>query len=96
MVKLNKWFSIGVIGMFCIEFLLLLFADFSKNQGTTKFIAILFFTLTYIWLTIPPILSLCFSKLISKNKMVLIIITVLDIGIFISGMPMFISYVESI
>jgi hypothetical protein len=92
MIKVNRYISWAIIGMFIIEALLLLFADFSQNTGVTKGVAVLYFFLTYVWFTIPAFVSVLIGNKIAKRKFILISLLCLNIIFFIRGIPMFISY----
>lgn len=92
LVKFNKIVSWATITIFLIELLLLLSADFSKNRGTTEGIAILFFVLTYVWFTIPAVISIILGNRLKEKRGLLVILFIINIGILITSIPMFISY----
>lgn len=92
MLSVNKYISWAVLSMFIIEFLLILFSDFSENAGTTKEVAIIFFVLTYIWFTIPAVLSIILNDKLEQRKAMLMVVLILNTIIFIGGIPMFLAY----
>jgi hypothetical protein len=93
MGRLNNILALSIIGMFCLEFGLLLFADYSNNTGTSKSVALIFYTLTYIWFTFPAIASVLFGKKLLKSKIALTVATLLNGLIFLAGIPMLIDYI---
>jgi hypothetical protein len=92
--KFNTLLSILIIATFLIEFGLICFADFSGNRGTTKGVALLFFSLTYFWFALPAITSLLLRN-ITRFKIMLIVFTILNLTIFICGIPMLFAYLQS-
>lgn len=99
MQKVNNILSILIIVTFSIEFILIIFADcvyqdtdYNVDDGISTEVALFYFTIAYIWGTIPAILSLLLRKRLAKNKIVLIIAILLNGIIFIKGIPMLISY----
>jgi hypothetical protein len=71
---------------------LIIFADFSNNQGTTKSIVLVSFVLLYVWYTIPGILLIASYK-IRKNFFLSTIIALINIFSSVHAMPMLIEYV---
>ena len=92
MIKINKYISSAIVSMFTLEVLFLLFSDWSQNAGVTKEVAILYFLLTYIWFTIPALISILLGNKIAERKLILIIFLCLNVLVFVGGIPMFISY----
>ncbi len=78
--------------MFLLELALLIFSDFSQNTGTTKGVVILYFVLTYVWFTIPAILSIILANRLEQRNVGLIVLLILNMIILIRGIPMFLAY----
>lgn len=94
--KLNTIFSVSNILIFIIEFLIISLADFSKNLGTSKDVALFSFTFLYIWYTFPSILTLFLTRYRKKHQLVDVPLFIINVVIFILCFPMFLAYIRSV
>jgi hypothetical protein len=95
LMTIHKCCALAVIGIFSLEFLLLFFSDFSNNRGTDKSTVLLFFTLTYVWFTIPAILSLLVKKIKEKSFLSLTFI-IINIVVIVFDIPLLVDYIKAI
>lgn len=79
-IFLIEFISMGIYGL-CIYFVVPSISSVEDRMG--PLIYLFYFTIVYIWTTIPAILSLLLRNMLAKNKIALIIAILLNGIVFI-------------